>query len=400
MTVPSYLEASHCSVMGKVALELGKNDAAEKLLVRALTLAEGIDNSFLLFNIHLARAELCFARGDNNAGIIALKMSMTIGKQNNYYNSDCWCPYVMCLLCIKALENDIEVDYVQKLVKKRKFEPDRPPLHINNWPWRVKIFTLGRFGLLVDGKPVKINSNGLSKPIMLLKVLVTMGGRDVSEIRICEALWPDSEGDNAHSAYTTTLSRLRKILVKDALHVNNGQLSLNDHLCWLDLWAFKSSLKDLERALTGVNSYQIDNIEKNIIKVFSHYQGLFMEYEVQAGWMLPQRERLQVKLLRIIKQAIKFFSSNRRCKKVIELYEKALEIDPLSEDYYRGLMQCHAGLGNLAKALVLYDHCQSILGATFGIKPSQKTKKLHEMIEKGYLERINLRCELCSRANH
>jgi len=384
--------------MGKVASKSGKYNETERLLVTAHTLAEEMDGSFLVFDTHLTQAELCFARGDDKAGVLFLEKSMTIGRKKKFYNTHRWRPDAMCKLCMQALENNIEVDYVQKLVKKHRLRPDRPPIHIKHWPWRVRIYSLGRFGLLVEGKPVKFNGKSQNKPIMLLKILVAMGGRDVSEIRICEALWPDSEGDNAHSAYTTTLSRLRKLLGKDALHVSHGQLSLNDHLCWLDLWAFKRSLKELELVLTGDNSCHVDDIEENIHKIFSLYQGLFMEYEVQAGWMLPQRERLQVKLLRIIKQAIKFFSSNRRCKNVIALYEKALEIDPLSEDYYRGLMQCHASLGNIAKALALYDHCQSILGATFGINPSEKTRQLQKELEKGSLERINLKCALCSQA--
>ncbi len=224
------------------------------------------------------------------------------------------------------------------------------------------------------------------------------GGRDVHEARLTEVLWPDADGDNAHSAFTTTLSRLRKLLGSEVLQVNNASLSLNDHYCWLDSWAFERALGELETLLSSADELDTMSIQDRMQKVFDLYHGQFMEKEPQSGWMLPQRERLRVKLLRIIKRLIAFYSHTGHCKKVITLHEKAHELDPLSEEYYCGLMKCHAALGDSAKALAVYDVCSTILQETFGIKPSEKTRNLHQLIQTGQQQQLKHLCELCAHA--
>ena len=394
---PPYPEALNCIAMARVRVKLAEYEKAESWLIQANTLVDQIDSSFLSFNLFLSQAELYYSRGDNKAVVAALAQAMGIGRRKSHLNTDWWRPSTMCGLCIKALENNIEVDYVQTLIKKRKLYPNSPPLHLDNWPWRVRIYTLGRFCVLLDGKPISVNGKGKNKPIELLKALIAMGGRDVSEARLCEALWPDADGDNAHSSFTSTLSRLRKLLGSDVLVVCNGQLSLNDQLCWLDIWAYDRNLGELESALSYPETQQIKKIDHRMHRMFDLYHGFFMEKEPQPGWLLPQRERLQTKLLRIIKQLISFYSSRDHCKKVITLYEKALELDPLSEEYYRGLMRCHAAQGNNGKALSIYNHCQTILDATFAIKPSEKTRQLHSIIKSGNHKQLQLFCLHCSR---
>lgn len=395
-----YPEALNCLAMGRILIELAEYDEAQSWLNRTATLAEQINSALLNFNFQLAQAELFYARGNDKAGSSALAQAMAIGAQKNYLNTDWWRPDAMCQLCIRALENNIEAGYIQKLIIKRKLKPDSPPLHLDNWPWRVKIYTLGRFGVLLDGTPVSVNGRGQNKPIELLKALIAMGGRDVSEAKISEALWPDSEGDSAHSAYTSTLSRLRKLLGSEVLGVHDGQLSLNDHLCWLDTWAYERSLGELEAMLSSSDTPQRDDIGQKMQRIFNLYHGPFMDKETPMGWMLAQKGRLQAKLLRSIKKLISFYSNSSQCKKVITLYEKALELDPLSEEYYRGLMRCHAGQGNSAEALAVYNHCRTTLNATFAIEPSEKTQQLYQLIKKGDQKTLNRNCERCAQASH
>ena len=389
-------EAFNYISISRILIELGEFENAESWLKKAAALTEELDSGFLMFNLLLTRTELDYTLKNDIAGLNALSQAMIIGRDKNYINTEWWNPDVICDLCIKALENNIQVDYVQKLIIKSKLFPDDPPLHLDNWPWKVRLYTLGRFSILIDGKPATINGKGKNRQIELLKALIAKGGREVSEALLCEALWPDAEGDNAHSSYTSTLSRLRKLTGNDTLQVNNGLLSLNDHLCWLDIWAYKRCLGKLESALAHPETLKLPDLEKKQRRLFSLYHGLFMEKEPQMGCMLPERERLQTMLLRIIKQMIRFYSSRGQCEKVINLYEKALELDPLSEEYYRGLMLCHAASGNSGKALAIYDNCQSILNVTFAIKPSEKTTQLYKTIKTDDSSQLQRCCALCS----
>ena len=87
------------------------------------------------------------------------------------------------------------------------------------------------------------------RPLALLKTLISLGGRNVSEARLTELLWPDADGDLAHQSFTAALSRLRKLLgTDDALVLKDGRLSLSNRHCWVDAWAFERFLAQAEKA--------------------------------------------------------------------------------------------------------------------------------------------------------
>lgn len=91
-------------------------------------------------------------------------------------------------LCANALDAGIEVEYVQDLIRKRNLIPEKPPLHLENWPWPLKIYTLGRFELLKDGKLIRFSRKVQQKPLALLKALIAFGGKEVRADQIEDTL--------------------------------------------------------------------------------------------------------------------------------------------------------------------------------------------------------------------
>ena len=65
----------------------------------------------------------------------------------------------------------------------------------------------------LNGTPVAFSGKAPKKPLELLKILLANGGRSVATGTIVEALWPDARGDAAVDSLTTTLQRLRPILI-------------------------------------------------------------------------------------------------------------------------------------------------------------------------------------------
>ena len=113
------------------------------------------------------------------------------------------------------------------------------PLHdgSENWPWPVKVFSLGRFSILKEGKLLQFSRKAQKRPLTMLKALIAFGGRDVSEEQLSDALWPDADGDAAHSASSTTIQRLR-LLIGDAraIQVKEGRVSLDPRYC--SMWMY------------------------------------------------------------------------------------------------------------------------------------------------------------------
>ncbi len=135
-------------------------------------------------------------------------------------------------LWAEALKMGIEVEYVQRLIRKHKTLP--APIEIEHWPWPIKIYTLGRFEILIDDTPLKFTGRTPRQPLQLLKLIISLGGEANSET-LCEALWPDAEGDVARLSLETALHRLRKVLRNDcAILRQNNALRLDASQCWID----------------------------------------------------------------------------------------------------------------------------------------------------------------------
>ena len=73
----------------------------------------------------------------------------------------------------------------------------------------------------------------------MLKALIALGGKGIDEERLMDILWPEADGDQAYSALTTTLSRLRQLLGEKVLEVQAGRVTLNPRYCWVDVWTFE-----------------------------------------------------------------------------------------------------------------------------------------------------------------
>jgi DNA-binding SARP family transcriptional activator len=61
-------------------------------------------------------------------------------------------------------------------------------------------------------------------------------------------------------------------------------------------------------------------------------------------------------------------------------YLQGLEIDPLVEDFHRGLMTAYGELGRQAEALASFERCRALLAKTLGVQPSAETRALAERL--------------------
>ena len=272
----------------------------------------------------LSQAQLSLDSGQEPHGLQALTAAMALGREHGYVNSHVWIPAVMARLCARALEAGIEVDYVRGLVEKRRLVADDLLVTTEAWPWPIKIFTLGRFELLKAGRPIQFSRKVQRKPLALLKALIAFGGRGVREDLLMDALWPDAEGDAARVALASALHRLRVLMGHEqAIVRQEGQLSLDQRFCWVDVWAVEHLLR---RAEAG----QMESLRKAV----DLYRGAFLDgYEVELPQATTLADTLRRRLLREIVRAARSCAENDR-QQSVDWYEHALRVDPCAEDVY------------------------------------------------------------------
>lgn len=289
-----------------------------------------------------------------------------------------WQSDEMAQWCARSLNANIEVEFVQELIRTFNLPPNDLSLELENWPWPVRIYTLGRFSLVKDDKPIHFCTRIQKRPLDFLKALISMGGRNVSKEKLTDALWPDAESDLAHQSFATTLHRLRKLIGQDAIQLNQGQVSLASNYCWVDGWLFE---RLLSRAGNELANNRLDNSWLYTGKAMTLYHGGFLEHETAYPWMLSLRESLRRKLLHHINDIGGRLFHQKRYQEAIKVYMKGLDIDELQESFYRGLMSCHHCLGQETEALIAYQNCEKILARVFRIEPSAETRTVLKKIK-------------------
>jgi len=289
---------------------------------------------------------------------------------------------MLARLCSHALEAGIERDFVSAIIRTHGLALDASQLALGDWPWPIRVTTLGAFRLLRTGEPLTFAGKAQKRPLDFLKVVIAHGGREVSEERITEALWPRIDGDSAHRSFTSTLHRLRKLLGEDrALVLSEGKVSLDGRLVWVDTWAFEQVAarieQELRRPREHVDSERLTRLSEQLIGL---YGGAFLANEPDEPWSLPLRERVRHRYSRAIGEACRYLLQAELPERAVDLLERALEADGVAEGLYRSLMQSYARLGRTADAAETYNRCRRALQASFSVEPSPETRAIYDKI--------------------
>lgn len=232
------------------------------------------------------------------------------------------------------------------------------------------ILTLGTFSIVREGTPIVFKGKAQKKPLLLLKALISLGGKQVRTSTIADLLWPDSEGDAASSAFFTTLLRLRRLLDNQStVEISEGRARINPDLVWIDLWEFDRLCREADRSpADGASSPSALDGMRHAIGL---YKGHFLPAEEQV-WTVSVREALRNRFIKLVSRLGDLLEREGELKNALEHYEKALEIDDLAEEFYLRLMTCHLKQGKRAEAIAVYERCAKVLHAELGTNPRRE----------------------------
>ena len=358
--------------------ELGRHREAAEHLTHAFDFAREVRGKNTEYAVLLARALFAFDQGKEEAGLFSLRKAFALGRERGYFGTWGPKPSAMAKLCTKALEAGVEVEYVQELIRRLNVIPEQPPLHLENWPWPLKIFTLGPFELIKDGKPIQFSRKVQQRPLAMIKAFVAFGGKEVREEQIADVLWPEADGDDAHHSFVTNLHRLRQLIGHDkTIQLREGKLTLDSRHCWVDVWAFEQILRQAE---DGQESGVADNGIRLIEKALELYKGHFLAGEIEQPWMISLREHLRSRFLRGVTWLGHYWEKTEQWEKALQCYHRGLEVDDVAEELYQHLMACFQRLGRRNEALSVYNRLKRTLSAVLGVDPSPKTQAIYRSL--------------------
>ena len=366
---------------GHALLLNGEHEEARLLFERSLAFGRRIASYAVVFQALMPLAWSHLQTGERDAGLALLREALAIAGEQEFRNCHpVWVPRMMSDLCATALEHGIEPDYVRRLIRWRKLAPpaDRP--NLDDWPWPIRIHTLGRFAILLDDVPLQLPPRAPKKPLELLKALIALGGRGVAIDALSQHLWPDQEGDAARNALGVALHRLRKFLGNEtAVTLYEGKLSLDQSQVWVDAWAVQriaSVVVEMATPNTAPTAAECEAMSSRLLRI---YLGHFIAGEDDA-WALPYRERLRGAFHRACKALGAKFESAGCLDKAIELQRRVIAVDPVVEQFHRDLMANLDSLGRRSEVADAYRYCRQIMTVTLGTEPSAQTRAIYERI--------------------
>ena len=354
-------------------IELGRFDAALDCLARAEGALAGTAFSIYRIEAHFLRAYILILRQGEEAPLDELRGVMAQAREREYvYTFRGHRPQLSLLLAV-ALEHGIETDYVESIIRKHNLPPPASRL-AGNWPWPVKIFTLGEFRVEVDGEPLEFGRKAPKKPLAILKAIVAFGGSGIPEQKILDALWPGEDGDAAREAFAVSLHRLRKLLVHpDVVQLAEGLVSLDTMHCWVDALELGRRIVDGEHRPPGGQAGTDD--------LWRIYRGHFLSEDAESSWALSMRERLRSQFLHYVSRTGLRYENEGRLEVAVQLYQKGIDSDDLAEELYQGLMRCHIQQDHCAEAMAVYRRLRQTLSVTLGIQPSSQSERLFKSIQ-------------------
>lgn len=354
----------------------GKTPQAEEAISKAIQLCEALNTTHTQFACYLAQAEFRLGSPSQKMLMDSLKKGFGLGRMNNYVNTFFWRKETIAELCATALSFGIETAYVRELIKTRQLTATALSSGIVNWPWPVKVNTMGRFELFHNDARFEFKGRVRQKPFDLLKVLIAMdNGNGVAEHEVQDVLWPQSEGDTAVNSYTTTLHRLRRLLdCKDAIRVSAGKIFLDERYIRVDVRVLKRLFIQLEASWETLNDDEFPDEPISILKsIIALAEGEFLPGEPSYP-IEGMRSALNDQFIGNIIMLTQRLENLSAWEMAVKWLKTAIRIDDCSEYCYQHLLICYGHLGLKSEAHMAYRQCVQRLSAKLGIAPSETTK--------------------------
>ena len=210
-----------------------------------------------------------------------------------------------------------------------------------------RIYTLGHFGLVLNGSQVAVGSWARKQSLTLLKYLVTHRGMAMHRERLMDCLWPEVDEDKARQRLKVTIYFLRQQVRAagkegDFIESSGDGYVLRGEAVWVDADAFERLATvgiELER---GQKWPEALRCYEDALVI---YRGDYLEEDIYADWCAEERERLCEIYFEMLERMVRIYAKQGRHAIAAQTCRTALVREPCREGFHRTLMNCLVQLG-------------------------------------------------------
>jgi two-component SAPR family response regulator len=252
---------------------------------------------------------------------------MALRGHSSYAWGPGWTRPAIAALAAFALAEGRHVAAMTRFVHALRLAP--PSADVEHWPWPVRVRVLDGFAVELHGatQPLQRRKSA-HRLLQLLQALAAFGGVDVPAQRLCDAVWPDADGDAAMRSLETSLSRLRRLLGRDeALQMRGGKVSLNTSFVQLDLVVFAQRLRALDAAGAGTAAWVA-----SAQAALRLYRRALLADEGDAPWLCAERARWHRHWLALVNRLAAHHAAAGDAAALRALLDDALQVDGMCSD--------------------------------------------------------------------
>jgi DNA-binding SARP family transcriptional activator len=218
----------------------------------------------------------------------------------------------------------------------------------------VHVRVLGRFEVLVGGRPVPLPAWRSRQARSLFKILIARRGRPVSRTEVCELLWPDDDPLRTGHRLSVLLSVIRTVLDPTKLwaadhHVRADLAGVSldpDHVV-VDA---EELMRDTAHAGALARAGEPERAREIMVEVDAAYRGDAFDDEPYEDWAQGLREEARAAWLRALRQLTALAARSGDHDQAVAALVRLLAADPFDEPAHRGLVTVLTAAGRYGEA--------------------------------------------------
>ncbi len=229
-----------------------------------------------------------------------------------------------------------------------------------------------------DGTQVDHDEWRTGKTVDLLRILALSNGRPVRLTTITERLWPDVTPDKARASARTAGSQIRRTLRSNCIVRQGDGILLQG--AWVDVPVFIADtrrVRSLSRAGRHRRALDVARAAEG------RYRDDFHAHDDESSWARAERASLVDARRSMLSHAADSAVAVADYLSALDFAGLAVSIDPTSEAAHRALMRSYAELGEIGRALHVYESLRTRLIEELGASPSEETRALHLHLLRG-----------------
>lgn len=244
----------------------------------------------------------------------------------------------------------------------------------------LQISMLGEFSIRCQDQVINDQANRMKKVWLLLAYLIYSRNSHITQNSLVSLL----QGAKVSDPLEDPSGRLKALFYRartmlDTLFPNAGHsliLNKNGIYRWNTQHPICLDVEEFDRLCTAPTADEESRLAQNL-QALSLYKGDFLPKLSMEPWVMPINSYYHQLYLDTAQQTLTILENTNRWEEASNLCTQALKIEPYSEELYQHRMRCLLAQEDRDGVVAVYEQMSEILFDTFGVMPSDESRKLY-----------------------